>query len=89
MHEIDCLPPAEQAKVVLFASQLPMKKPPSGGELTALAQRMVDDTDPAAGGRLQEELVKGFYGDEWHAGDSPPSIAKCAHPASVTSDQTT
>ena len=64
IHEIDCLPPAEQAKVVHFARQLPVKKPLSGGELTALARRMVNATDPAEGDRLQDELVKGFYGDE-------------------------
>lgn len=64
MREIDCLPPDEQAKVVRFARELQLKKPLSDGKLTALARRMVDATDPAEGDRLQEALVKGFYGDE-------------------------
>lgn len=64
MHEINFLPPAEQAKVIRFARQLPVKQPLSGQELTAVAQRMVDATDPAEADRLEEQLVKGFYGDE-------------------------
>ena len=31
-------------------------------ELGELAQRMVDAKDPAEGDRLQEELIRGFYG---------------------------
>jgi len=64
MHEIDCLPPAEQEKVVNFAKQLPSRKPLSGTELTTLAQRMVEATDPATAQRLKADLVKGFYGNE-------------------------
>ena len=63
MHEIDCLPPAEQEKVVNYARKLPTQKPLSGTELTALAQRMVDATDPVTAQRLKADLVKGFYGD--------------------------
>ncbi len=64
MHEIDCLPPAELVKVVRHAQKLDKRRPLTGEELTALAQRMVDATDPAEADRLQEELVKGFYGEE-------------------------
>lgn len=64
MQEINFLPPAEQAKVIRFARQLPVKPPLSGEELTAVAQRMVDTTDPTEADRLQEQLVKGFYGEE-------------------------
>lgn len=64
MHEIECLPPAEQEKVVRFARQLPAKKPLSGDELTAMAQRMVDAPDAATAQRLKADLIKGFYGDE-------------------------
>jgi len=63
MQEIDFLPPHEQAKVIRYARQLPVEQPLSGEELTAVAQRMVDATDPAEADRLQEQLVKGFYGD--------------------------
>jgi hypothetical protein len=64
-HAWDCLPPAEQEKVVNFARQLPDSKPLSGSELTALAQRMVDATDLMTAQRLKADLVKGFYGSEW------------------------
>ncbi len=46
------------------ARKLPAKKPLSCTELTALAQRMVDATDPATAQRLKADLVKGFYGNE-------------------------
>ena len=62
MREIDLLPPREQAKVVDYTKQLVIKQPLSGYELTALAKRMVEATDPAEGDRLQEKLVNGFFG---------------------------
>jgi hypothetical protein len=64
MHEIDCLPPAEQEKVVSFARQLPSRKPLSGTELTALAQRMVEAADLTTAQRLKADLVNGIYGNE-------------------------
>ena len=64
IQEIDCLPPVELAQVVRYAKQLDKRRPLSGAELTGLAQRMVDATNPAEADRLQEALVKGFYGEE-------------------------
>ena len=64
IQEIDCLPPVELAQVVRYAKQLDKRRPLSGAELTMLAQRMVDATNPAEADRLQEALVKGFYGEE-------------------------
>ena len=64
IHEIDCLPPAERSEVIRYARQLDQRRPLSGAELTELAQRMVEATDPAEADRLQEALVKGFYGEE-------------------------
>ena len=64
IHEIDCLPPAELAEVVRHTKLLDTRRPLSGAELTELAQRMVDATDPAEADRLQTALVKGFYGAE-------------------------
>ena len=63
IHEIDCLPPAELAEVVRHAKELDKRRPLSGAELTELAQRMVNAGDPAEADRLQEALVKGFYGE--------------------------
>ena len=64
IHEIDSLPPAELAKVVRHAKELDKRRPLSGAELTELAQQMVDATNPDEADRLQEALVKGFYGEE-------------------------
>lgn len=64
IHEIDSLPPAELAAVVRYTKQLDKRRPLSGAELTELAQRMVDATDSAEADRLQEALVKGFYGEK-------------------------
>ena len=64
MHEIDCLPPGERAKVVRYASELPMTEPLSGEDLTNLARRMVAAPSPAEAQRLKAELVDGFFGGE-------------------------
>lgn len=64
MHEIASLLPREQSKVLRYARELDAARPLSGDELTDLAQRMVDATDPAEADRLQEALLKGFYGEE-------------------------
>jgi len=36
-------------------------------ELVKLAKRMVEAKDPAEADRLQEEIVRGFYGGQSHA----------------------
>ena len=64
IHEIDSLPPAELAEVVRYTKELDKHRQLSGEELGVLAQQMVDATDPAEADRLQEALVKGFYGKE-------------------------
>ena len=61
---MDVPPPEDHELVVNFARQLPSRKPLSGGELNALAQRMVDATDPATALHLKADLVEGFYGNE-------------------------
>lgn len=57
--KIDCPPLAEQVKVVL-----PSKQPLSGVELAALAQGMVEATDPDAVRHHKADLINGFYGDD-------------------------
>lgn len=64
IREIDSLPPLELAKVVRHAKELDKRRPLTGAELTELAQRMVDAPDTAEADRLQEALVKGFYGEQ-------------------------
>ena len=62
IHEIDCLPPAEQAEVVRFTRQLDETRPLSPAELGVLAGQLVEATDPAEVKRIREALVSGFYG---------------------------
>jgi hypothetical protein len=50
------------AKVLGYAVKLEAR-PLSPHELGELAQRMVEAKTPAEGDRLQQELVRGFYGD--------------------------
>jgi hypothetical protein len=53
--------------VIEFARQVAEKGPLSPEELGELAQRMVEAKDPAEADRLQQEIVRGFYGGELHA----------------------
>ena len=47
IHEIEALPPDEQAKVVQFAYRLEAERQLTGPELSGLAERLVASTDPA------------------------------------------
>jgi hypothetical protein len=67
IEEIKHLPPGEQAEVIEFAFQLARKRQLSGEELGELARHMVEAEDPARANRLQEEIVRGFYGGGPHA----------------------
>ena len=62
IREIENLPPEEQAKIVSFAYRLDAERKLSGGELSALARRMVDSRDPAESALLRASIVQGFYG---------------------------
>jgi hypothetical protein len=62
IREIETLSPEEQAKIVQFAYQLDAQRKLSGGELSALAQRMADSRDPVESARLRATIVQGFYG---------------------------
>jgi hypothetical protein len=63
IQEIHRLPDAEKQKVKRFALLNLEPGQLSGEQLGALAQRMVDAKDPAEADRLQEEIVRGFYGE--------------------------
>ena len=67
IEEIEQLPPEEQSRVIQFAIELARKRQFTGKELGELARRMVETKDPAEADRLQEEIVRGFYGGEPHA----------------------
>jgi hypothetical protein len=67
IEEIEQLPPEEQSRVIQFAIELARKRQLTGKELVELARRMVETKDPAEADRLQEEIVRGFYGGKPHA----------------------
>ena len=50
-----------------FARQAAKNQPLSPEELGKLAKQMVEAQDPAEADRLQEEIVRGFYGGQSHA----------------------
>lgn len=62
MHEIDRLPPGEQAKVLRHAKQLDEVHQLSPDELGVLVDQFVEATDPSDVERLRKALTKGFYG---------------------------
>lgn len=67
IEEIKRLPKAEQTRVIEFARHVAEERPLSAETLGELAQRMVEAREPAEAKRLQEEIVRGFYGGEPHA----------------------
>jgi hypothetical protein len=67
IEEIKRLPQGEQIKVIEFARRVAEGRPLSPEELGELAKRMAEARDPAEADRLQEEIVRGFYGGQSHA----------------------
>ena len=64
IEEIKRLPREEQNQVIEFVRDAGLSRPLSPEELGQLAKRMVAAQDPAEADRLQEEIVRGFYGGE-------------------------
>ncbi len=62
IEEIKRLPRGEQIKIAEFVLPVTEQRPLSPEELGALAKRMVATKDVAEADRLQEEIVRGFYG---------------------------
>ncbi len=67
IEEIKRLPRDEQNRVIEFARHAGESRPLSPEALGQLAQRMVEAKDPAEADRLQEEIVRGFYGGQSQA----------------------
>lgn len=67
IEEIKQLPPGEQAEVIQFAFQLARKRQLAPEQLGDLAWQMTEAKDQAQASRLQEDIVRGFYGGEPHA----------------------
>ena len=67
IEEIKRLPMEERSKVIEFARKASGDRRLSPEELGELAKRMVEAKDPAEADKLQEEIVRGFYGGKSHA----------------------
>jgi len=64
IEEIKRLPREEQIQVLAFARQLVENQPLTPEELGELANRMVNTQDSVEADRLQEKIVRGFYGGD-------------------------
>jgi hypothetical protein len=67
IEEIKRLPREEQSKVFDYARQAAKPRKLTPEEADQLAERMVATRNRPEAQRLQDEIVKGFYGDEPHA----------------------
>lgn len=67
IEEIKRLPRTEQDRVIEFARRAGESRPLNPEQLGQLARRMVETRNAAEADRLQEEIVRGFYGGEPHA----------------------
>jgi hypothetical protein len=61
IQEIKRLGRKEQLGVIRFAYQLDAERRLTGEELSGLAERMVNATDPAEEAIIREAMVRGFY----------------------------
>jgi hypothetical protein len=59
--EIKRLDRKEQLSVIRFAYQLDAERRLTGKELSQLAERMVNATDPAEGAIIREAMIRGFH----------------------------
>ncbi len=67
IEEIKHLTPKEQAQVIQFVYRLDAERELPGRELTALARRMTETSDPAEAAMVRETIMHGFYGGKPHA----------------------
>jgi len=62
IHELEALPPDEQAEVIRFAYRLDAGRQLTGPELSSLADKMVHASDLAEAALVRDAIVRGFYG---------------------------
>lgn len=62
IEEIKRLPRKERTKVIEFARELTENQPLTPEELGKLASQMVETQDSTEADRLQEKIIRGFYG---------------------------
>lgn len=63
IEQIQRLPEAEQEKVKRFARLNLEPGQLSGEQIGALARRMIETDDPKEADRLEQDIIRGFYGN--------------------------
>jgi hypothetical protein len=71
IREIKALPVEEQAKVIAFSKALERSRDLTSDEFLALVRRYQGTTSLAEAGRLEDEVVRAFYGPPNHAEAAP------------------
>jgi hypothetical protein len=64
IEEIKRLDPKDQLDVSRFAHQLDAERRLTRKELSSLAERVVNATDPAKEASIRESIGRGFYGQQ-------------------------
>jgi hypothetical protein len=67
IREIRQLPDEEQQKIRIFLAESLEDGQLPAEEIGDLVQKMIDAKDPAEARRLEDEIVRGFYGNAPHA----------------------
>lgn len=62
--EIGVLPLAERRQIMSFARRLESEESLTPEELGALAEKLADCQNEAVSQQLQDEILKGFYGQD-------------------------
>ena len=63
IKEIMQLPREEQSQVLQFAFELARERQLPGQQLSELAERLANSSDPAEAGQIRSEIPRGFYGE--------------------------
>jgi hypothetical protein len=63
IEQIQRLPESEQEKVKRFARLNLEPGQLSGEQIGALARRMIETNDPKEADRLEQDIIRGFYGN--------------------------
>ena len=67
IEQIKQLPEEERAKVAKFTRENLENGQLPGEEIGKLVQKMIDAKNPTEAKRLEDEIVRGFYGNVPHA----------------------
>ena len=81
IERIQRLPEAEKEKVRRFARLNLERGQLAGEQLGALAKRMIEMGDPKEADRLEQEIIRGFYGeDHFETADALTKVVTLAAP---------